>query len=68
MIPSAAPAGALAVRSSRDPARLAALRPEWSALFDAAADPSPFLSFEWLEAWWRAFGGRREPWILEARA
>jgi CelD/BcsL family acetyltransferase involved in cellulose biosynthesis len=56
-----------AVRSSRDPRRLGALRAEWSALFDAAADPSPFLSWEWLDAWWRAFGGRREPWILEAR-
>jgi CelD/BcsL family acetyltransferase involved in cellulose biosynthesis len=59
--------GALAVRSSRDPRRLGELRAEWSALFDAASDPSPFLSFEWLEPWWRAFGGRREPWILEAR-
>ncbi len=59
--------GALAVRSSRDPRRLEALRAEWSALFDAAADPSPFLSWEWLAAWWRAFGGRHEPWILEAR-
>jgi CelD/BcsL family acetyltransferase involved in cellulose biosynthesis len=57
----------LTVRSSRDPRRLAALRTEWSALFDAAKDPSPFLSWEWLEAWWRAFGGRREPWLLEAR-
>jgi CelD/BcsL family acetyltransferase involved in cellulose biosynthesis len=57
----------LTVRSSRDPRRLTALRQEWSALFDAAQDPSPFLSWEWLETWWRAFGGRREPWILEAR-
>ncbi len=64
---AASPPGGLAVRSSRDPRRLAELRAEWSALFDAAADPSPFLSWEWLEAWWRAFGGRREPWILEAR-
>jgi CelD/BcsL family acetyltransferase involved in cellulose biosynthesis len=60
-------AAGLAVRSSRDPRRLAGLRAEWSALFDAADGPSPFLSWEWLEAWWRAFGGRRTPWILEAR-
>jgi CelD/BcsL family acetyltransferase involved in cellulose biosynthesis len=60
-------APALTVRSSRDPRRLTALRAEWSALFDAARDPSPFLSWEWLEPWWRAFGARREPWILEAR-
>jgi CelD/BcsL family acetyltransferase involved in cellulose biosynthesis len=60
-------AARLTVCSSHDPRRLAALRTEWSALFDAAKEPSPFLSWEWLEAWWRAFGGRREPWILEAR-
>jgi CelD/BcsL family acetyltransferase involved in cellulose biosynthesis len=58
---------ALAVASSRDPRRLGELRAEWSALHAAAAEPSPFLSWEWLEGWWRAFGGRREPWILEAR-
>jgi CelD/BcsL family acetyltransferase involved in cellulose biosynthesis len=63
----AAAAAGLEVRSSRDPGRLGALRGEWSALFDEAADPSPFLSWEWLEAWWRAFGARQEPWILEAR-
>jgi CelD/BcsL family acetyltransferase involved in cellulose biosynthesis len=61
------PHGAISVRSSHDPARLAALRAEWSVLLDAAAGPSPFLSPEWLEPWWRAFGGGREPWILEAR-
>ena len=57
----------LEVRSSHDPARLEALRREWSALFDAAAAPAPFLSPEWLLPWWRAFGGGRLPWILEAR-
>lgn len=62
-----APHADVVVQSSRDPRRLAELRAEWSALFDAATDPSPFLSWEWLEAWWRAFGGRRELWILEAR-
>ena len=64
---SGAAPGILTVRSSRDPVRIAELQAEWSALFDAAADPSPFLSWEWLEAWWRAFGARREIWILEAR-
>lgn len=55
------------VVASHDPARLGALRAEWSALHGAAPDASPFLSWEWLEAWWRHFGGRRTPWILEAR-
>jgi CelD/BcsL family acetyltransferase involved in cellulose biosynthesis len=59
--------GAYAVRHAHDPARLAELREEWRALFDLAGAPSPFLSWEWLHTWWRCFGGRRRPWILEAR-
>ena len=43
--PPARPRRPLLARSA--PAR--ALRAEWSALFDAAADPSPFLSWEWLD-------------------
>ena len=57
----------LAVSASRDPRRLEALRPEWSALFDAAPAASPFLSWEWLSPWWRSFGAGHTPWILEAR-
>jgi CelD/BcsL family acetyltransferase involved in cellulose biosynthesis len=57
----------LVVTQSHDPARLEALWREWSALVDAAASPAPFLAPEWLVPWWRAFGGRRLPWILEAR-
>ena len=59
--------GALAVVSERDPERLGALREEWRGLFDAAASPSPFLSWEWLHTWWSRFGGRRRPWLLEVR-
>jgi CelD/BcsL family acetyltransferase involved in cellulose biosynthesis len=59
--------GGLTVHQSRDPSRLAALRDEWSALYDAAAEPSPFLSWEWLHTWWRCFGGRSRLWLLEAR-
>jgi CelD/BcsL family acetyltransferase involved in cellulose biosynthesis len=61
------PSPALAVAESRDPERLRRLREEWRALFDAAAAPSPFLSWEWQETWWRAFGARRQLWVLEAR-
>ncbi len=59
--------GALTVVATRDPERLADLRDEWRALFDAAALPSPFLAWEWLYTWWRSFGSRRGVWILEAR-
>ncbi len=60
-------ADGLTVVSSRDPERLADLRGEWKALHDAAALSSPFLAWEWLFPWWRAFGARRAVWILEAR-
>ncbi len=59
MSASPATATAIAIAHARDPGRLAALRGEWTALFDAAASPSPFLSWEWLHTWWRHFGGRR---------
>jgi CelD/BcsL family acetyltransferase involved in cellulose biosynthesis len=60
-------AEAIAISHARDPGRLGALREEWTALFDAAPAPSPFLSWEWLHTWWRHFGGRRRAWIVEAR-
>jgi CelD/BcsL family acetyltransferase involved in cellulose biosynthesis len=60
-------AGPISVFSRHEPGRLGALRAEWSALFDAAGGPNPFLSWEWLQAWWRHFGARRPSWILEAR-
>ena len=60
-------AGAVTVRLSSDPARLDALRAEWSALLDAAGVPSPFLSWEWLAPWRRHFAARRALRVLEAR-
>ena len=59
--------GAYSVRHAHEPSRLAELREEWRALFDLAGAPSPFLSWEWIHTWWRRFGRRRRPWILEAR-
>ncbi|HEY6006584.1 MAG TPA: GNAT family N-acetyltransferase [Anaeromyxobacter sp.] len=68
MIPAARDTSrSFGVAESRDPDRLRRLRDEWRALFDAAAAPSPFLSWEWLQTWWRAFGARRRLWVLEAR-
>lgn len=45
---------------------LAALRPEWSALFDACPDASPFQSPEWLFPWFCHFAGERL-WVLAIR-
>jgi CelD/BcsL family acetyltransferase involved in cellulose biosynthesis len=52
---------------SDDPARLAALRREWSELFQAGGAGNPFLSWEWQYTFWRTFAQRRPLWILEAR-
>ncbi len=52
---------------SFDPEHLAALRRDWSELFEAAGSPNPFLSWEWQHTWWRNFAQRRGLWILEAR-
>jgi CelD/BcsL family acetyltransferase involved in cellulose biosynthesis len=60
-------AGALAVAVSEDPARLDRIGAEWQALFDAAGAPNPFLSWEWLHEWWRAFGAGRRLRLVEAR-
>ncbi len=38
------------------PAGLAALAAEWDELLGAARRPSPFLSWDWVDCWWRSFG------------
>ena len=45
---------------------LAALLPEWEALWERVADATPFQSPAWLVAWWRHFG-TGAPRILTAR-
>jgi CelD/BcsL family acetyltransferase involved in cellulose biosynthesis len=41
----------------RDAARLAALRPEWLALWRRCPAATPFQSPDWLLPWWRHLGG-----------
>jgi len=36
------------------------LEPGWRALCDRSAESSVFQSWEWISAWWRAFGASRE--------
>lgn len=57
----------LRVAETEDAGRLAALRGEWRELFDAAGQPNPFLSWEWLFTFWRAFAQRRRVKVIEAR-
>ena len=44
----------------------ARLFPAWSALLQAASEPSVFLSPEWISAWWRGYGEGCEPLLLAA--
>jgi CelD/BcsL family acetyltransferase involved in cellulose biosynthesis len=61
------PLSPVRVVEHRDPARLAALRPEWDELFRAAGDPNPFLSWAWQHTFWATLAQGRPLWILEAR-
>ena len=36
----------------------------WDRLLTEAADPTIFLSFPWIEAWWRHFGGGSRPRLV----
>lgn len=48
-------------------AELAALRPEWSALWERCPGATPFGHPEWLGPWWRRFG-EQPGWTLWALA
>ena len=45
-----------------------ALRQEWNSLLRASASASPFLTWEWLHAWWQHLGGSSQLRILAVRA
>jgi CelD/BcsL family acetyltransferase involved in cellulose biosynthesis len=45
----------------------AGLRDEWRELLAASADRSPFLSWEWADAWWRTFRGRDRLHVVVVR-
>ncbi len=47
---------------------LARLRPEWDALVDELALPSPFHSWDWNHVWWKHFGRHSRPHIVVFRA
>ena len=54
----------LALREVTDGDELHALAPVWRQLFAAARSRSPFLSHEWVSAWWDTFGGDQELAVL----
>ena len=38
---------------------LEAFEPEWRAIYERCGDESPFLSYDWMAAWWHHFGQNR---------
>jgi CelD/BcsL family acetyltransferase involved in cellulose biosynthesis len=66
-------AGRVHIEVVTDPARLAALAPEWNALAARHGEGLPFRTWEWVDAWLRWFPERRlavrdEPEVLIFRA
>ena len=55
------------VETITDPARLHDLAPEWEALAAEAALEHPFLTHDWVETWWEAFGAGRRLNVLVVR-
>lgn len=62
------PCRALSVTSVQDTEAFAALRREWSELLQSSASRNPFLTWEWLYAWWMHFGNSNGLRLLVVRA
>lgn len=50
------------------PAQFTALAPEWNDLLRRSCVDNVFLTWEWVSAWLRHFGGDYRPWTLALRA
>jgi CelD/BcsL family acetyltransferase involved in cellulose biosynthesis len=48
-------------------AGLGALAADWDQLLGAAVRPSPFLSWDWIDCWWRSFGAGAQLRVLVLR-
>lgn len=44
------------------------LRAEWNALLSASGSPTPFLTWEWLQAWWTHLRGAATLHVITVRA
>ena len=60
--------GALSVTSVEDTQAFAALRSEWSELLQSSTSSNPFLTWEWVYAWWTHFGTSSGLRLLVVRA
>src|SRR5947209_17193685 len=57
----------LTVVESRSGGAITALRTEWNALLDRCERATVFQTWEWNQAWWRAFGRGKRLRLLEVR-
>jgi len=57
----------LVVETVTDVARLSALGPEWEDLGAGTSLEHPFLTHDWVETWWEAFGAGRRLHVLVVR-
>jgi len=64
----AEPAGDIRILLIDSPWAFSALRSEWSSLLRESASASPFLTWEWLHAWWTHLRGSSQLRMLAVRA
>jgi CelD/BcsL family acetyltransferase involved in cellulose biosynthesis len=57
----------LRVEVLEDASAFAPLRDAWNDLVRRSAQNVPFLTHEWLSAWWDAFGGEARPQVVTVR-
>ena len=57
---------ALTLRVCRTPEEVTSLASDWRQLDEAAVARSPFLTWEWLSAWWSHCRGAAEPAVVAA--
>lgn len=55
------------VATVTDEAGLRALAPEWTALHARVGHDHPFVSHEWVQSWWQAFGAGHQLHVVVAR-
>lgn len=52
------------VRHIRTLEEFASLKEEWGKLIEAREQKTAFLTWEWLHAWWKNYGEKKELWLL----
>jgi CelD/BcsL family acetyltransferase involved in cellulose biosynthesis len=55
------------IRTIEDSAALNAMEQEWNALLDASRSDTLFLSWDWMNLWWRHLGKGRRLRVMEIR-